>query len=80
MKIYKYNIYWKMCKGMKITQGYTLFLIKKYEMTIIIFYWKKCEMTFIISTLLYDFKSTYSTTMVNHEFLSTIENVTRKYL
>ena len=39
---------------------------------------KKCELTFIRSTLLYDFKSTYSTFMVNYGFSSTIENLTIK--
>ena len=36
-------------------------------------------MVFIMSTLLYNFKSTCSTTMVNYGFSSTIKNSTIKY-
>ena len=53
---------------------------KKYENDNNIILIKKCEMTCIRSILLCDFKSTYNTTMVNHGFSSTIENLTTKYL
>ena len=51
--------------------------IRNYNNNILI---KKCELTFIRSTILYDFKSTYSTTMVNYGFSSIIENLTPKYI
>ena len=53
---------------------------KKYENDNNIILIKTCEMTFIKNTLLYDFKSTYSTTMVNYGFSSIIENLTTKYI
>ena len=56
----------------------TCIVLKKYENDNIIILTKKCEMIFIRSTLFYDFKSIYNTTMVNYGFSSTIKILTTK--